>query len=295
MTKDYPEIEQAFADLSAKAYISSPQEIHDGLIMKRVKDHYDEALQYFKPEEIVGVFLQGSQNYRLDYEGSDVDTKLLVVPSFKDICLNAKPISTTHVRANDEHTDWKDIRLYMETFRKQNLNFLEILFTDFYIINPMYREQWDRLVAAREQIAHMNPHRAVKSMKGIALEKFHAMEHRYPTKADIIDAYGYDGKQVSHLIRVYDYLERYIAGEKYADCLIPTPSRRPRIMEYKMLDRISLEEARSEALTIKLLVEKMADEFCVAHPEEEDPAMRALLEDVSYNIMKIAVEKELNK
>ncbi|MBQ8243176.1 MAG: hypothetical protein IJZ40_06875 [Bacteroidaceae bacterium] len=293
MTKDYPEIEQVFADLSAKAYISSPQEIHDGLIMKRVKDHYDGALQYFKPEEIVGVFLQGSQNYRLDYEGSDVDTKLLVVPSFKDICLNAKPISTTHVRANDEHTDWKDIRLYMETFRKQNLNFLEILFTDFYIINPMYKEQWDRLVAAREQIAHMNPHRAVKSMKGIALEKFHAMEHRYPTKADIIDAYGYDGKQVSHLIRVYDYLERYIAGEKYADCLIPTPSRRPRIMEYKMLDRISLEEARCDALTIKLLVEKMADEFCAAHPEEEDPVMRALLEDVSYNIMKIAVEKEL--
>lgn len=275
--------------------IASPKEIHDGLIMKRVRDHYDEALKYFKPEEVVGVFLQGSQNYGLDYEGSDVDTKLLVVPSFKDICLNAKPISTTHVRDNDEHTDWKDIRLYMETFRKQNLNFLEILFTDFYIINPMYKEQWDRLVAAREAIAHMNPHRAVKSMKGIALEKYHAMEHRYPTKADIIDAYGYDGKQVSHLIRVYDYLERYIAGEKYADCLIPTPGRRSRIMDYKMLDRISLEEARCDALTIKMLVEKMADEFCTTHPEEEDPAMRALLEDVSYNIMKIAVEKELGQ
>lgn len=275
--------------------IASPKEIHDGLIMKRVRDHYDEALKYFKPEEIVGVFLQGSQNYGLDYEGSDVDTKLLVVPSFKDICLNAKPISTTHVRDNDEHTDWKDIRLYMETFRKQNLNFLEILFTDFYIINPMYKEQWDRLVAAREAIAHMNPHRAVKSMKGIALEKYHAMEHRYPTKVDIIDAYGYDGKQVSHLIRVYDYLERYIAGEKYADCLIPTPGRRPRIMDYKMLDRISLEEARCDALTIKMLVEKMADEFCATHSEEEDPAMRALLEDVSYNIMKIAVERELGQ
>mgnify|MGYP003312193117 CR=1 FL=1 len=43
------------------------------------------------------------------------------------------------------------------------------------------------------------------------------------------------------------------------------------------------------------LVEKMADEFCATHPEEEDPAMRALLEDVSYNIMKIAVEKELSR
>jgi hypothetical protein len=132
-------------------------------------------------------------------------------------------------------------------------------------------------------------------MKGIALEKYHAMEHRYPTKVDIIDKYGYDGKQVSHLIRVYDYLERYIAGEKYADCLIPTPSRRPRIMDYKMLDHIPLEEARCDALAIKMLVEKMADEFCAIHPEEEDLAMRALLEDVSYNIMKIAVERELGQ
>ena len=168
-------------------------------IMSRLREHYDESLQYFKEEQIVGCFLQGSQNYELDYEGSDVDTKLIVVPSFKDICLNKKPVSTTHVRANDEHTDLKDVRLYMETFRKQNLNFLEILFTDFYIINPMYAEQWSRLVQCREQIARMNKHRAVKSMKGIAMEKYHAMEHRYPAKVDIIDKYGYDGKQVSHL------------------------------------------------------------------------------------------------
>ena len=105
--------------------IASPQEIRDGLIMKRVCDHYNESLNYFSEDQIVGCFLQGSQNYGLDHEGSDVDTKLIVVPNFRDICLNKKPVSTTHVRANEEHTDWKDIRLYMDTFRKQNLNFLE--------------------------------------------------------------------------------------------------------------------------------------------------------------------------
>ena len=271
----------------------TPKQIRHDKIMKRVQEHYDEALQYFPEEQIVGVFLQGSQNYELDYEGSDVDTKLIVVPSFKDICLNKKPISTTHIRANDEHTDWKDVRLYMETFRKQNLNFLEILFTDFYIINPMYKEEWDRLVAAREFIARMNVHRAVKSMKGIAMEKFHAMEHRYPAKVDIIERYGYDGKQVSHLIRVYDYLRRYIAGESYEDCLRPSPDLVPRIMDYKMLDRISLEEARAEALHYKALVEDLSDKFCDGKEDYEVPWVRDLLEDVSYNIMKISVEKEL--
>lgn len=273
--------------------IASPAEIRDGLIMKRVMDHYKEALLDFSKDSIVGCFLQGSQNYKLDYEGSDVDTKLIVVPNFRDICLNKKPVSTTHVRANEEHTDWKDVRLYMETFRKQNLNFLEILFTPYAIINPLYVEQWNRLVERREDIARMNPHRAVKSMKGIAMEKYHAMEHRYPAKVHIIDKYGYDGKQVSHLLRVDDYLERYIAGEAYESCLIPTEERRPRMWDYKMLDRISLEEAREEAKEVLAHTVEIADAFCEAHPEEENVEMRELLEDVSYNIMKIAVEEEL--
>lgn len=272
----------------------SPKELHDALIMKRLQDHYDEALQYFPEDRIVGVFLQGSQNYGLDYEGSDVDTKLIVVPTFKDICLNKKPISHTYVRENDEHTDWKDVRLYMETFRKQNLNFLEILFTDYNLVNSSYKDQWNRLAAAREEIARMNPYRAVKSMKGIALEKYHAMEHRYPTKADIIDNYGYDGKQVSHLLRVDDYLDRYVNGESYKSCLRPSEDLVSRIMDYKRLNIIPLEEAREEAKRVLAHTEMIADAFCEGNPEGEDENIRELLEDVSYNIMKIAIEKELN-
>lgn len=273
--------------------VVSPRELHDALVMKRVRDHYEEALQHFPEYQIVGCFLQGSQNYGLDYEGSDVDTKLIIVPKFADICLNRKPISTTHVRENNEHTDWKDIRLYMETFRKQNLNFLEILFTPYYIINPMYRDEWMRLVEHREEIARMNPFRAVKSMKGIAHEKYAAMEKPYPSKLEIIEKYGYDGKQNSHLERVDDYLERYIAGESYEDCLRPTPARVPHIMDYKMLDVIPLEAAREEAKITLAHVDKMADDFCARTPEVEDESMRQLLESVSYGIMETAVKYEL--
>ena len=273
--------------------VVSPRELHDALVMKRVQEHYEEALQYFPEYQIVGCFLQGSQNYGLDYEGSDVDTKLIIVPKFADICLNRKPISTTHVRENNEHTDWKDIRLYMETFRKQNLNFLEILFTPYYIINPMYRDEWMRLVEHREEIARMNPFRAVKSMKGIAHEKYAAMEKPYPSKLEIIEKYGYDGKQNSHLERVDDYLERYIAGESYEDCLRPTPARVPHIMDYKMLDVIPLEVAREEAKVTLAHVDKMAEDFCARTPEVEDESMRQLLESVSYGIMETAVKYEL--
>ena len=261
--------------------------------MLRVREHYEEALQHFSEYQIVGCFLQGSQNYGLDYEGSDVDTKLIIVPKFADICLNRKPVSTTHVRENNEHIDWKDIRLYMDTFRKQNLNFLEILFTPYCIINPMYRDEWMRLVEHREEIARMNPFRAVKSMKGIAHEKYAAMEKPYPSKLELIEKYGYDGKQNSHLERVDDYLERYIAGEPYEACLKPTSERVPHIMDYKMLNVIPLEVAREEAKATLVHVDKMADDFCSQTPEVEDENMRQLLESVSYNIMEIAVKYEL--
>ena len=53
---------------------------------QRLREHFEEAKLFFPKEKIVGCFLQGSQNYGLDYEGSDVDTKLIVIPDFKDIC-----------------------------------------------------------------------------------------------------------------------------------------------------------------------------------------------------------------
>lgn len=89
----------------------------DQWIMDRVQEHYNEALESFPKDRIVGIFYQGSGNYGLDYEGSDVDTKLIVTPTFKDIAMNKNPVSKTHIRAND------DIRLYIQTFKKQNLNF----------------------------------------------------------------------------------------------------------------------------------------------------------------------------
>lgn len=263
-------------------------------IMERVSQHYEEALEHFAEDRIVGIFLQGSQNYKLDLPTSDVDTKLIVVPTFEDIALARKPVSTTHIRANEEHIDFKDVRLYMDTFRKQNLNFLEILFSPYTIINPLYADEWNRLVEAREFIARMNEHRAVKSMKGIALEKYHAMEHPYPSKIATLEKYGYDPKQLHHLVRVDDYLARYIAGEPYEECLLPQGEFHKHLMDIK-LGQFDLATARIMAESTIEHTKMIADQFCAEHPEYEQGWCRDLLQDVSYNIMRIATERELMK
>ena len=261
-------------------------------IMLRLNDHYNEALEHFPEDQIIGIFLQGSQNYGLELPTSDVDTKLIVAPSFEEIAMNKKPVSTTHIRTNEEHIDFKDIRLYMQTFRKQNLNFLEILFTPFYIINPKYKDEWMRLVNARESIANFNRYRGVQSMKGIALEKFHAMEHPYPSKIDVIAKYGYDPKQLHHLLRVEDYLERYIAGESYEKCLRPSD---PNYLIAVKMGIYSLEEARQVGQRAILNVNHMAEEFYTKNENIEDPEVNALLDDVQLNMMRIAIEEEFKK
>lgn len=167
-------------------------------IMNRMWEHYNDALTQYPEERIVGVFYQGSGNYGLDYEGSDVDTKCVIIPTIQQL-VNEEKTSKTYVRSNDEHIDFKDVRVMLETFRKSNLNFLEILYTEYYIINPMYKEEWNKLIQARDSIVSMNLPSLIKSMKGIAGEKYHALEHRYPSRIEWLDRFGYDPKQLHHL------------------------------------------------------------------------------------------------
>lgn len=261
-------------------------------IMNELDRHYQEALKRYKESQIVAICLQGSQNYGLDIEGSDIDTKCILTPTFKDIAMANQMVSTTHVLDNNEHLDAKDIRAYISCFRKQNLNFLEILFTEYFIIPSQYYDQWYRLIEKRECIARMNEFRAVKSMKGIALEKYHAMEHPYPSKVDILARMGYDPKQLHHLVRVDEYLTRYIAGEQYKDCLMPKDDMREYLLDIKK-GKYDLAAARPIADKTLAHVTQIADEFCATREDKEDEDIRELLQDVQYEIMKIAVKEEL--
>jgi predicted nucleotidyltransferase len=256
-----------------------------------LRNHLYEADLRYDQNQIVGIFLQGSQNYGLDTEKSDIDTKLILTPSFFEVAMNVKPVSTTHILTNDEHLDAKDIRLYMETFRKQNLNFLEILFTPYFWVNPIYQDDWNRLVAEREQIARMNPVRAVKSMKGIAMEKYHALKHPYPSKLAILEEYGYDPKQLHHLLRVEEYLRRYIKGESYARCLKPRDPEYLKEVKLGLYNETTADQIAAESIE---RIQEMTEWFCQDRVEEEDQLTRSLLNSVQYDIMKTAVKRELS-
>lgn len=268
---------------------------HDNIwISQKMKEHLQEAKETLKDRPIVVLACQGSQNYGLDYEDSDFDTKCITVPTFKEIALNKKALSTTHIRENNEHIDLKDIRLYIQTFRKQNLNFLEILFTPYYVC-PMnnftnFYNEWGKLIDNREKIAHMNPLRGFASMKGIAAEKYHALEHHYPARMHMIEKFGYDPKQLHHLLRIDEFMKRFYNGESYENCLI---SDYPDYLIDIKKGLFNLEEARNIANTAMAEIENLYNKAKNTLNNKEDKESVELLEDVSYNIIKRSIQNEL--
>lgn len=240
---------------------------------------------------VLGVFLQGSQNYNLDYDGSDIDTKAIIVPSFKDFIFRKKPVSTTLILPSNEHIDVKDIREYMECFTKQNINFLEILFTRYWVMNSEYERLFQPMLDNNEKIAHYNNYKAVNSIAGMVFEKRKALCHPYPSLAEKIEKYGYDAKQLHHIIRCTEFLERYINGVPYAECLIPTNPQY--LIDVKSKYIYSKEQAIEIAdqcveKTTQLKQDYMNSHECVIDHEVDD-----IMSSVLYEVLKHSFSKEI--
>lgn len=251
------------------------------LIQQRLQSDYEHVqnLGY----EVLGVFLQGSQNYGLAYEGSDIDTKCIVLPKFEDFCLNKKPISGTLILPSQEHIDVKDIRLMFECFKKQNVNFVEILFTKYRLMNPTYADLYQPMLDNAELIARYNNYAFINCMVGMSMEKYKALEHPYPTLVEKIEKYGYDPKQLHHIVRMNEFTKRYISGTSYRECL-----------ESKMAEYLidikrgchSLEEARQ--ISKQMLDETMdlKNEYVTNHQLEINTDVDELMNGVLLSVLK---------
>ena len=260
-------------------------------IFNRLKSDFEYAtsLGY----KVLGVFLQGSQNYNLDYEGSDIDTKAIVVPSFEDFVLNKKPASTTLVLEDNSHLDVKDIRLMHECFRKQNINFIEILFTKYRYMNPQYADLYQPMFDNNEKIAHYNNYAAVNCIAGMVYEKHKAMEHPYPTLMDKIEKYGWDNKQLHHILRCEEFLKRYIDGVPYAECLIPTNPQH--LIDVKASYIYSLEEARKIANECETTVKEVKQTYMDSYQVVIDNDVDEILNKVLFDVLKHSFKEEINE
>ena len=260
-------------------------------IMNRIKSDYDylESLGF----EVVAVALQGSQNYDLDYEDSDIDTRAIVLPKFEDLMMGNKKVSKTIVLESDEHIDVKDIRLMFDNFLNHNINFLEFLFTDYIYVNPLYADSMQTIFDNREEIARYDNYKAINCMVGMIHQKHKALEYPSPATKTKIEKYGYDGKQLHHTLRCYDFMRRYMEGETFANCL--KPKNADYLLKVKKNEAHGLEEARHLSLKTVERANAAKKHYAEKNKNVVNDAIPKLLDAVTLEILSDFCRRHLKK
>lgn len=256
-----------------------------------IKNHKKEIQKIVPAERFFYLALYGSQNYDMAGPESDVDTKAIIMPSLGDIVLNKKPTSYTHVLDNGENLDIKDVRIMFDCYRKQNVNYVETLFTEYYDYGALYEKEVKELRDNAELIARYNPYLAVKCIKGMSYEKYHALTHKYPSKIKIIEKYGYDPKQLSHIVRLQDLLIKYVNECPYALCLKPVQS--DFIYDIKVNGYGSLEKAQELAEVTLARTEEIADNFCNKIENKPNLKAKKILDEIQYETIRKAIRIEV--
>ena len=177
--------------------------------MNEVEAHHEMARDHNAYERaVMFTCLYGSQNYGLATETSDVDTKSYVFPSIRDVAFH-RPLLSKELTASDgSHVEMKDYRDMFANIRKQSMNFLETLFTPYVVVDENWEKLYDTLHANREELARLDVNRGAMAMFGHMCN----MYKRYLRDEN--------PKQVAHLMRLHDALQRYaLTDEPYENLL----------------------------------------------------------------------------
>ena len=200
-------------------------------IQDALKYHLDHLLERgYEKDEVLGIFVYGSQNYNFAHEGSDIDTKAIIIPSW-DRLVNEPQISKEYHWENGEHCEVKDIREFNRMLYKQNVNFLEVLYTDYAIINSEFKEFWDtRILPLRDRIVRYNVNYGIASICGQAIHTLHQAELK--PQAD-------DSKKFGNALRLFRYLQFYKKGVDYRESIELPDSLRNEFIGYKTGEKIA--------------------------------------------------------
>lgn len=260
-------------------------------IIEELEKHLAAAEAQCPRNKFIYTALYGSQNYGLDTPNSDVDSKAMVIPPMRDIILG-KPQLSSEIVIPDTGSicTVADVRAMARCLYKGNINFVEILFTPHYLVHPEYAAAIKMLRDMRETIATRNIPNLFQMVQGMARQKFTAFAHPFESKKDILAKYGYDPKQLSHIVRLYYFLVRFDETHCFESALVLPPDAHDEILSYKIEPPFY-----DRAVTLRDTYMRRIEDFVSAKTHffkvgesiqtEKDAIVRKLLDDFCYLVI----------
>ena len=150
---------------------------------------------------VYAIMLKGSQNYNLDDLESDIDANAILLPNNLSEVRNGLK---EHFSFEEGEVTCHDIHHFAHIVAKGNPQWIEVCHTDYQIGRSLSMFQHYTL----------NP----SALKGMVMEKVHAFSKLYPSRAKYVKQFGYDPKQLHHIIRLVDllstgeFVHKYVQG-----------------------------------------------------------------------------------
>ena len=147
---------------------------------------------------VYAVMLKGSQNYNLSDNESDIDANAILIPTIRQLRTGIKE----KIEFPEGEVTCHDIYSFAEIVAKGNPQWVEVCNTPYYIGKPI------------DLFSHykVNP----SALKGMVMEKVTAFCKLYPSRAHMVEKFGYDPKQLHHIIRLCDILYLDVKIHRYS-------------------------------------------------------------------------------
>jgi len=168
------------------------------------KEKILEVLEQYKQDAetkgytVYAIALKGSQNYNLSDEESDIDANPLFLPTIPQL----RKKDVYKAKYDTGEVTGHNIYDFAEIVAKGNPQWIEVCHSDYYIGDFSLFKHYK-----------LNP----SALKGMLMEKVTAFKKLYPSREKFVKQFGYDPKQLHHIIRLYDLLEKDVNVYKYTD------------------------------------------------------------------------------
>lgn len=169
---------------------------------------------------VEGIYLQGSQNYDVHTASSDVDSKLVLIPTVRSLIRGTKLAFDLDIPCGDtvEKCSVKPFKDFEALFFKGNFNNLEILFTEYKL--QTFSSLVPIVEAKREEIVAMIWPSLVSACLGMQNQKKAGLYKCTEGTKRFFEEHGYDNKNLIHILRIAYSVSKYQTFGNFAEALL---------------------------------------------------------------------------
>lgn len=174
--------------------------------MRDEEYHYEKVTEYLRKSNREGRVLvtasYGSQNYNVDTEDSDLDTKSIYVPTVEECVLGLPWVNKELHLENEEHAEVKDVRFVTKEFLKNNVNYLEVLKPSKAVYTSHKdMDSWNRLYLFTDTLVAANPSKMLDCVVGMA-------------KGYLKNKSSFEGKTTCNVYRLLRFVEKFYVDKE---------------------------------------------------------------------------------